>query len=106
MKKVLSILTAICILFSFAFGTFNFSVNAATNPYPTSQTIGNVSTIPCTWYAWQQAYDNMGVVLPNFGNAKNWYTSAQNKVIPLVVSPKQIQSPFGLIAVTDTLVTL
>ena len=46
------------------------SVEAATNPYPESQTINGVTTIPCTWYAWQQAYDNLGVAMPNFGNAK------------------------------------
>ena len=35
----------------------------ASNPYPSSQTIGGVTTIPCTFYAWQQAYERLGVVL-------------------------------------------
>lgn len=59
------------------------SVEAATNPYPESQTINGVTTIPCTWYAWQQAYDNLGVVMPNFGNAKNWYASAERNNYPV-----------------------
>ena len=49
----------------------------AVNVYPQWQTIDGVTTIRCTWYVWQQVYDNTGVALPNFGNAVNWYTSAQ-----------------------------
>lgn len=59
------------------------SVEAVTNPYPESQTINGVTTIPCTWYAWQQAYDNLGVAMPNFGNAKNWYASAERNNYPV-----------------------
>lgn len=33
---------------------------------------------PCTKFAWQQAYDNLGVELPAWGNAKTWYDSAKN----------------------------
>ncbi len=64
------------------------NVSAASNPYPTSQTISGVTTIPCTWYAWQQAYDNTGVAMPNFGNAKNWYTSAKNNGYSVGSEPK------------------
>lgn len=67
-------------------------VFAVTNPYPSSQTISGVTTIPCTYYAWQQAYDNTGVAMPNFGNAKNWYTSAKNAgySVGTVAKPKSI----------------
>lgn len=34
--------------------------------------------IRCTWFAWEQAYNNMGIQLPNFGNAKDWLTAANN----------------------------
>ncbi len=64
------------------------SVSAVENPYPTNQIIGGVSTVPCTYYAWQQVYDNMGVNMPNFGNAKNWYTSAQSKGYAVGSTPK------------------
>ncbi len=64
------------------------NADAAANPYPSSQTINGVKTVPCTWYAWQQAYDKTGVVMPNFGNAKNWYSSAKNKGYSVGTVPK------------------
>lgn len=56
------------------------------NPYPTLQRSYNeyykreLSQIPCTWYAWQHAYDRLGISLPVFGNgyAYDWYNGAQN----------------------------
>lgn len=30
----------------------------------------------CTWSAWQLAYENTGVALPQLGSATNWYYSA------------------------------
>ena len=30
----------------------------------------------CTWTAWQLAYDKLGVAMPNFGDAGNWYSRA------------------------------
>ena len=52
------------------------SVEAASNPYGKYQDLYGVKTIRCTWYAWQQAYDNAGVALPGWGNAQTWYNSA------------------------------
>ena len=49
---------------------------AATNPYGKYQDLYGVTTIRCTWYAWQQAYDNLGVALPGWGNAQEWYNLA------------------------------
>ena len=51
-------------------------VSAASNPYGKYQDLYGVKTIRCTWYAWQQAYDNAGVALPGWGNAQTWYNSA------------------------------
>lgn len=51
---------------------------AADNPYGKYQTIEGITTIRCTHFAWQQAYDNMGIALPGWGNAGNWFSSAQN----------------------------
>lgn len=52
------------------------NVNAASNPYKNTQTIDGVTTVPCTYFAWQQAYDNAKVALPGWGNAGTWYNSA------------------------------
>lgn len=59
----------------------NISVDAATNPYNQKERVPNNPTdkmTNCTWYAWQQAYDNVGVALPKLGNAKNWYSKAKS----------------------------
>ena len=52
------------------------SVDATSNPYGKYQDLYGVKTVRCTWYAWQQAYDNAGVALPGWGNAQEWYNSA------------------------------
>ncbi len=68
MKKV-KILIVLC--FSLLVGVVN--VNASKNPYKQSGPYGT----NCTWYAWQQAHDKVGVSLPGWGNAKKWYSDAQ-----------------------------
>ena len=67
MKKAIHALLGIALTFTFILGVSA----AAENPYPTSQdTNGDgLRCVPCTWYAWQQAYDNTSVALPNWGNA-------------------------------------
>ena len=52
------------------------NVNAASNPYGKYQDLYGIKTVRCTWYAWEQAYDNAGVALPGWGNAQEWYNSA------------------------------
>lgn len=69
LKNFLLVL-AVCFL------SFVDSVNAVTNPYGKYQDLYGVKTVRCTWYAWQQAYDNTGVALPGWGNAQEWYNSA------------------------------
>ena len=49
---------------------------AATNPYGKYQDLYGVKTVRCTWYAWQEAYNNAGVALPGWGNAQTWYNLA------------------------------
>ena len=56
-------------------------VGAAQNPYPTSQDTeypngDGYYEIPCTYFAWQQVYDNTGIALPAWGNAGGWFQSA------------------------------
>ena len=68
MKKILFFL----IIF---FGFIPLS-NAAANPYGKYQDLYGVKTVRCTWYAWQEAYNNAGVALPGWGNAQTWYNLA------------------------------
>lgn len=53
------------------------NVYAATNPYGKYQELYNIKTVRCTWYAWQQAYENAGIALPGWDNAQTWYNSAK-----------------------------
>lgn len=74
MKRLSSLILFISIL------TFCFtnSANAASNPYGKYQSLYGITTIRCTWYAWEQAYEHTGVALPGWGNAQTWYNSAIN----------------------------
>lgn len=49
---------------------------AANNPYPLDGGHG-VEGGNCTWRAWQEAYDRLGVALPAWSHARYWYDSAQ-----------------------------
>ncbi len=52
-------------------------VLAVSNPYNKYQNLQGVKSVACTWGAWQAAYDRMGVALPSWGNAINWYNKAK-----------------------------
>ena len=64
------------------------TASAAYNPYPTTQTIHGVTTVPCTWYAWQQAYERLGIALPAWSNAITWYNSAANAGYSVGTTPQ------------------
>ncbi len=76
-KKILMLVLLVAVIVT-SISTLTFTASAASNPYPTSQFVGGVTTIPCTYYAWQQAYDRLGIALPAWGNAINWYNAAAN----------------------------
>lgn len=61
----------------FTFFLFLTPALAATNPYGKYQDLYGVTTVRCTWYAWEQAYKYTGVALPGLGNAQNWYANAK-----------------------------
>ena len=65
-------------------------VSAASNPYPTWQDADGdgQGELPCTRYAWQQAYDRLGVALPAWGNVIDWYWRAQNAGYPVGTTPQ------------------
>ena len=55
-------------------------VGAAQNPYGMWQDVdgdGN-NEIRCTYFAWQQVYDNTGIALPGWGDAGTWLQSAMD----------------------------
>ncbi|MFR7991673.1 MAG: CHAP domain-containing protein [Lachnospiraceae bacterium] len=73
-KKLISMLICMVLVLS-----STMIVHSASNPYPTTQNVDGDAyyEIPCTWFAWQQAYDNLGIALPAWGNAVNWFSNAQ-----------------------------
>lgn len=77
MKRTKRVLVGILVFLILIIGAFpSMSVLAAQNVYPSSQTISGITTVPCTYYAWQQSYDRLGIALPNWGNAINWLNKA------------------------------
>ncbi len=75
----------ILLLFSFLFVN---NVYAISNPYGKYQDLYGEKTIRCTWYAWQQAYDNLNIALPGWGNAQTWYNSAISSGYSVGKEPK------------------
>ncbi|MGN0521935.1 MAG: CHAP domain-containing protein [Eubacterium sp.] len=71
MKKILSLLISASIFLSVISG-FNLPAYAFYNPYP-----GDSNT-NCTYYVWQRTYDKLGIILPAWGNAKTWYSTAKS----------------------------
>ena len=69
-----------------------FLANAAAyNPYPTTQDVdgdGNYE-IPCTYVAWQQVYDNLGIALPAWEDGRTWanYARGSYPVVDYPVAP-------------------
>lgn len=89
MKRVFTFFCALCLLVS-CFTVMPMKVEAASNPYPSSQDADGdgFSEIPCTRYAWQQAYDRLGIALPAWGNAINWYNNARNAGYSVGTTPQ------------------
>lgn len=77
-KRLFSILAAFLLMISIM-PVLGFKANAAENPYPKYQDVDGdgFNEVRCTHYAWQQAYDRLGVVLPEWGHATYWYDAAQ-----------------------------
>lgn len=64
------------LFFLIIFFSFITLSHASANPYGKYQDLYGVKTVRCTWYAWQEAYNNAGVALPGWGNAQTWYNLA------------------------------
>ncbi len=66
------------IIFLIAFLMIPMVCLGASNPYPKTQNFNGYTSTPCTRVAWQEAYDRLGIALPGWGNAVDWYRNAAN----------------------------
>lgn len=73
-KKTLAWFLTVLIAFGAIF-VVQIPVSAANNPYPLDGGNG-VAAGNCTYTAWEQAYNRMGIALPAWGNAAQWYDRA------------------------------
>ncbi len=76
MLKKLCFFTILCLLLV----TLQVNAFAAGNPYPRYNWYNDESSyqISCTSYAWDQAYSRLGIELPKWGDAGDWYGGAQS----------------------------
>ena len=83
-NKVIKKVIKCFIIFVFMICIPNMSVYAESNPYPTQQDVDKDGfyEVPCTRFAWQQAYDKLGISLPGWGDAVNWWQNAINAGYP------------------------
>lgn len=72
-----NIILKVFLAISFFLISLNYA-EAVSNPYGKYQSLYGITTVRCTWYAWDQAYKYTGVALPSWGNAQTWYNSAIN----------------------------
>lgn len=85
-----SFVLVLCMLFSLI-STISGSVSkAAGNPYPTQQNVDGDAyyEVPCTWFAWQQVYDNQGISMPAWGNGGQWFDNAKRAGYETGTEPK------------------
>jgi len=77
------------ILFLIALCCINYTVNAKSNPYPKyEESVFGGKIINCTWYAWEQAKNNMGVELPFWTYVQTWYNKAKKAGYSVGKEPK------------------
>lgn len=78
MKKIMSLMLSVVMLLSCF---FSMTITAQANIYPN----GNAN---CTAYVWQRTYDKLGISLPGWGNAQNWYNNAKSQGYQVSDTPK------------------
>lgn len=76
-KRSLALLLTLVMVLSITISA-NITANAASNPYPPYNYYNSASDyqIACTWYAWKQANERLGLSLPVWGNGGDWYDKA------------------------------
>lgn len=77
--RLLSMLLFLCIVVTLV-PLIPTPVAAASNPYPQYNYYNSASDyqIACTWYAWNQVYNRLGIALPAWGNGGQWLDNAKN----------------------------
>lgn len=87
-RKKLKRLIAIMVCAVMVLGCTIMANAAYPNPYPEQANMHGPNAGNCTYRAWQEAYERLGVQMPKWGDAKDWYTGAKNsgqyEVIPWV----------------------
>lgn len=78
MKKIMSLMLSVVMLLSCF---FSMTITAQANIYPN----GNAN---CTAYVWQRTYDKLGISLPGWGNAQDWYNNAKSQGYQVSDTPK------------------
>lgn len=68
MKKVIKLILLI-ILFNFVI----INANAASNSYLKYYILNGRKIVDCTWYAWQQTENNIGIEILLCNNIETWY---------------------------------
>lgn len=82
-KRILSVILCLCMVVGML-PAITPTASAANNPFDNNkwQTVTyegqERTTVTCVWYAWQQAYDNLGIEIPWRGYARDWFSNAQN----------------------------
>lgn len=82
MKKKNRILKLAIVAFAFVIGIQQG--NAATNPYKEYSSFGK----NCTWFAWDQVYKRLGIALPGWHNAQDWYNDAKKSGYEVGQTPR------------------
>lgn len=81
-RKAFILFLTLAMLLSYSIPALNSGSQAfaASNPYPKTQNVDGDAyyEVPCTRFAWQCVYDKLGVALPNWGNAVDWWKGAKN----------------------------
>ena len=82
------------------FFIFIFNIVVDANPYPSSYTDSDGVYHPgnCTWQAWQETYNRLGIQLPAWGNAGNWYDNAKNAGYTVMAYSDGVVPPANSIA--------
>lgn len=79
-KAILSIIISIILSISFFENDISsVRVLAASNPYPATQDVDGDGyyEVPCTRFAWQQVYDNLGVAITCVGECSKLVASSK-----------------------------
>ncbi len=82
MKKFFSLILSFVMVLS-VFSGMTITAQAANNPYPYKESVNE----NCTAYCWQRTYNKLGIALPDWGWAQEWYDNAKKQGYPVSDTP-------------------